>query len=77
MPAVTLLASDALLEVADIPAMLDLLGATEISRRPDAQPGLTALTLTIPNAPDDATSIEPIFQKAADGTISVMSMGWR
>ncbi|MEV5944396.1 hypothetical protein [Streptomyces sp. NPDC051994] len=72
----TLVASDALLEAADVPAMFDLLGATEISRRPDVRPGCTVLTLNIPDAPHDATSIRPIFQKAADGTISVMSMGW-
>lgn len=76
MPAVTLLASDALLEATDVPAMLDLLGAMEISRRPDTRRDCTLLTLEIPDAPAGASSIEPVFHLAADGTIGVMSMGW-
>ncbi|MBX7464953.1 hypothetical protein K1Y80_02505 [Streptomyces sp. MAG02] len=80
MSTVTMLISDELLHEADIGQLLALLNAREISREPasrDGSPTYTVLTLHIPDAPDHATSIDPILQCTADGTISVMSMGWR
>ncbi|MFD7016119.1 hypothetical protein [Streptomyces sp. NPDC059928] len=77
MPAVTMLITTELLHEANMVHMLDLLHAEELGRKPDQHPSRTVLTLDIPDAPTGATSIEPVFQRAADGTVSVMSMGWR
>ncbi|MEU6048912.1 hypothetical protein ABZ829_00550 [Streptomyces xanthochromogenes] len=80
MSAVTMLVADEALQQLDMEALLTLLNAREIGREPASpygSPTYTALILDIPDAPDDATSIEPVFRQAADGTISVMSMGWR
>ncbi|MEV5944430.1 hypothetical protein [Streptomyces sp. NPDC051994] len=76
MATVTMLINDELLQVADMTQMLALLGAREVGREPDERPGSTLLTLDIPDAPDGATSIEPVLRCAADGTVSVLSMGW-
>lgn len=76
MTTVTLLIADDLLHEIDTAQMLALLSAREISRAPDVRAGYTVLTLDVPDAPTGTTSIEPIFQRAADGTVTVMSMGW-
>lgn len=76
MPQVEMLIKTEMLDV--LPAILDLLAATEIRRRPAADGSAAAvLTLEVPHAPVGANRMAPIFEKASDGTVRVQGFNWR
>jgi len=73
MPHVDLLVADELL--AELPTVLTLLNASEVSRTP-GDDGTTFVTLDMVYVPEGAEAIEPTFQRTPDG-VRVQSIVWQ
>ncbi|MCW7941686.1 hypothetical protein AAW14_06495 [Streptomyces hygroscopicus] len=56
---------------------LDLLDCEVVSREQDPNAPCYIYTLTAPShAPDDAVEMSPIFSRAIDGTVTLLSYDW-